>query len=197
MRSICASVLFLVLAPGCALSHLRTDPGDVPDAAASDAAVADAGHTDAGPITSCSEFWTALTWCPAIPSEVVGHPCGFEGQRCGFGCCEASPPVACVGGVWTMSDEIPDCRGVRCRPPTPCGAGSCAFGTVCVHPSTEIRVPDHCVVPPAPIDSCSDVPPGALGGEPRSCSHCLCDDAAGPVEIVLTCDCCDSASAAP
>ncbi len=117
-------------------------------------------------------------------------------HRCGFERCESGPPVVCQGGVWIVSDEVPDCRDVRCRAPTPCGEGTCAFGTVCVHPSDEIRVPDRCVVPPSPIDACGDAPPRSIGADASDCTHCLCDDASGHVEVLLTCECCDR-SAAP
>jgi hypothetical protein len=189
MRSICATFVFVFLAtPGCALSHLRADPADVPDAAVSDAA-----RPDSGPIESCTAFWSTMPWCPAAPAEVLGQRCADEGTRCGFGCCEPSPAVVCRGGVWTLSDEPHvDCSGVRCAAPTPCGTGSCAFGRVCLQPSTEIRLPDRCVVPPAPIASCGDAPAGSIGAHPGSCSHCECDDASGHVEVVLSCDCCDS-----
>ena len=60
-----------------------------------------------------------------------------------------------------------------------------------MHPSTEVILPDQCVLPPAPMNTCSAAPPGSLNGD--GCNLCTCAEGAGIAEITLDCACCDTA----
>jgi hypothetical protein len=182
-----------VLTLGCALTHERPEP--IPPAV--DAALLlDAPENDvfvevdAGPPSSCDERWRSLPWCPADPASQLGQPCATEGLRCGTQCCEPGAPIECRGGVW-VSTTPPECRGVDCAAPVPCGAGACAPGRVCVNPSSEVPAPLRCVEPPFPATSCGEVPSEWLATDPRTCSLCLCAGAPGQLEISLECACCD------
>jgi hypothetical protein len=191
MKSVGVLVL-LALASGCALVHERagtTEPEDVgvPVDAASP-------PIDVGTVTSCFAFWEALPACPASPGIAIGRPCTTEGATCGVHCCEPGPPIACAGGVWTALDHMDDCAGVRCRGPHPCGAmGACAADRVCVVPAGELGGPgpELCVMPPAPIATCGEAPPGSIGDDPGACTACECRPSpSGDVVVTLDCRCC-------
>jgi hypothetical protein len=178
-------VCLWALVPACALVHERgTD--------------VDAGPRDTGPVavdvgvvTSCTDFWGALPSCPASTMDAIGQSCFEEGATCGSHCCEPGPPIGCVDGHWSPVDHMDDCRGVRCGAPSPCFDGQCAYGRVCVVASGEVLAAPHCVVPPAPMTSCGDAPPGSLSENPMACISCTC--AAGPSGspiVTLECPCC-------
>lgn len=210
MRSSCAIVFLLACAgsAGCALDHGRGDPSvhptPAPDAGLHDASspvadaapvtdaapIADAAPTaDAGPAENCGQFWNALPYCPADPMAAIGQYCANEGATCGTVCCEPGPAIACVGNHWQLSGADPDCRGVRCHGPTPCGDGLCTFGRTCVTPAGELGGPaaSRCVELPSSLTSCGSAPPGALGSD--GCMSCSCADR-GVIEIVIDCLCC-------
>ncbi len=181
--ALCAMGFFLV---GCALAHERSV--DAPDAFFSepDAFVLE---VDSGMPTSCAEHWTRLPWCPADPASLLGQHCETEGLACGTQCCELAPAIVCSGGVWARATE-PDCAGVRCGPNVPCGTGACASDRICLHTSSEVHLPERCVVPPFAPDSCDGAPPGWLVDDPRACMQCTCRHVAR-AEIWLECACCD------
>lgn len=197
----CATLWLAASVAGCGLAHERdpvVHPTPAPDAAPTvlDAAVPpiDAFVSpdavvapDAG---SCTEHWASLPSCPASTEGAVGHRCPVEGVTCGVACCEPGPAIVCSDGLWSRTTGM--VCGIDCAPTTPCGDGECAPGRVCVVTDGERGgLGGYCVVPPAPILSCEDVPPGALSSDPRSCLECLCAPGpAGPV-IALTCACCD------
>lgn len=188
MRLLCATLLLALSLSGCALTRERRDDAGSRDAALPD--VLDAFVIRAGTITNCTEYWTMLSACPAIPSEAIGTACREEGVRCGAGCCEPGPAITCTGGRWVPGGD-PDCRGVRCGPNPTCGRGSCAQGRVCLHPSIETPLPDQCVLPRAPMNTCSAAPAGAIATD--GCNQCNCINGEGIPEITLECACCDTA----
>lgn len=209
MRSLCAMcAIALVALPGCFLAHENEATPPHPTPAVLDAAVAvgDAGWIvedsgiDAGfisppaPSAVCREYWTTLPWCPTSPIDAIGTPCDQEGMRCGSECCEPGPPIACSGGVWSELFVTPDCAGVRCGGPTPCGRGSCAYGQTCLQ-LDGLRGGDtgddaRCVIPATPISSCGDAPSGSLVSEPGGCFECNCAMVDGRAQISLDCPCC-------
>jgi hypothetical protein len=205
MSRACATLVLFACIGGCGLAHERVtfvhptpahDTGPVGTDAApmvfpdsGPIAILDAGAPpDAG---SCTEYWRSLSRCPASTDAVLGASCDQEGETCGVHCCQPGPPIACVGGHWISA--TPDrCDTVDCAAPSPCGAGSCAAGRVCVLVDEAIRTSVAlCVVPPAPMPSCSAAPPGALMSDMHTCLSCRCSDQpTGPV-VALSCDCCD------
>lgn len=179
-----ALAVVLALSSGCALAHERStaSPG-TPDTGLV--------SIDSGPITSCVAFWGALDACPAAPMSALGQPCATEGARCGAHCCEPGPPIACTGGRWAIAEVTEDCRGVRCIGPHACGSGACAEGRVCVTQAGGFAISEQCVLPPSPIRSCGDAPPGAIGEDPGACTVCSCTtDASGHALVALDCRCC-------
>jgi hypothetical protein len=189
MRSSCAIVfLFACTATaGCALDHGRVDGVVHPTPAAPDAGPV---ATDVGPLENCGQLWNALPYCPANAMTALGQNCENEGASCGDRCCEPGPAIACVGHRWQLSGADPDCSGVRCHGPTPCGDGACAFGRGCVMPAGELgsASPNRCVELPPSMTSCGTAPPGAIGSD--GCMSCGCADPGGLIEIRVDCLCC-------
>ncbi len=194
MRHAGAAALALAVLHGCALAHERDSDASIVGRDAGPIAT-DAGPAplDVGPIRACEDFWSGLPSCPASPELAIGFPCGVEGATCGVHCCEPGPPIGCREGRWEPLSFMEDCAGVRCRDPHRCGGGACASGRVCVVPVGELGSPtaENCVVPPSPIDMCSDAPPGALGTDPGACVSCSCGDGFdGEPVIRIDCFCC-------
>ncbi len=196
----CATLVLALSMYGCALSHERTAlvhptpaPTDTGPIAIADASVpiADSAPVVSVDAGSCQSYWRSLPSCPASTAGVVGETCEQEGATCGVHCCEPGPAIACSGGQWIAATPE-DCSTVDCAGPTPCGGGSCAPGRLCVQ-TDELRTTGvgACVVPPAPIASCSAAPTGSLSTDTHTCFSCRCGDlATGPI-ITLSCDCCD------
>jgi hypothetical protein len=178
---------------GCALVHERG--GDAGPIVAMDAAPIARDTTppviDAGPIGSCTDFWNGLPSCPAAPERALGQPCFPEGATCGVHCCEPGPPIGCSGGRWSPLDHMDDCSGVRCRGPHPCGGGMCSASRVCLVADGEVALEPRCALPPAPMNECSEAPPGSLTSDPRSCTTCSCTTSvSGDPLVTLDCACC-------
>ena len=204
MCAICTAMV--VVLSGCFLSHLRDrEPAGVdmgfpagdlgPAVRDLGPGVVDAGTIDASIVVSdCTAFWTGLPWCPANTDAAVGQSCDQEGVRCSDACCPAGSPIGCRGGVWEMLDVDPECSGVFCASPTPCGTGACALGQICVR-TEGLRGGDdtggsRCVELPTPIDSCGGAPAGSIVEDVRACMTCSCNVVDGAVQISLECACC-------